>query len=568
MVIDIQDILTRLNKPARYLGNEINAVKKDFKKDTIKVVLAFPDLYEIGMSHLGFRILYGVLNKQDDIACERVFSPARDLENILRQESVSLFSLESKLPLKGFDILGFSLCYELNYTNALNILELAGLPLLSSERKDVFPLVIAGGNCCLNPEPVAEIFDLFVIGEAEEAILEITNIVREYKKNKENSQVKSDLLKKIAAVKGVYVPSLYNVEYFDSGSISKFYSKVSGDNAKIEKRFVADLNTSFYPLDWVVPYISIVHDRIGLEIMRGCPNKCSFCQARASFWPLRMRSKDTLMNFIDALYKNSGYEEISLLSLSTSDYPHIYELVKAIVDKFKDNAVGISLPSLRARSVVGDLVDCISKVKNTALTLAPEAGTERLRKFIGKNIDMRDLMLAVKKAKTLGYRKVKLYFMIGLPTETKKDLDGIIDLVGCISDEAKINITVSISNFVPKPHTSLQRVSFDTIDSIAHKLKYIKSEVYRRNRRVRVSVHDVYMSYLECILTRGDRRLTAVIIDAFKKGARFDSWYDEFSFNLWDEAFKINRIDPNFYCREIDPDERLPWGHINAIAHN
>lgn len=554
--VQFEEILSRVNKPARYLGNEINSVKKDFLPDTIKVALCFPDIYEVGMSYLGLRILYSLLNKQDDIACERIFLPDNDFIGVLKEMNIPLFSLESKTPLSKFDILGFSINYELNYPNILHILRLSDIPSKQNERIEKFPLIIAGGNCCLNPEPLADFFDLFVLGEAEEVILEIIDTIRDYKlSNNAASSTKKDLLCRLARIEGVYVPSLYKVEYYNSGWVKTFTPSFDDIPKQIKKRFIKNLDHAHYPTKWILPYISIVHDRIALEIMRGCPNQCAFCQAKNSFWPLRKRSIHTIVNLAKLLYESSGYEKISLLSLSTSDYPEIKELAQTLVGCFSDNGVSISLPSLKAKSIVSDLAQVLASIRKSALTFAPEAGTQGLRQLINKNFDVESFFEVLDNARKIGYRHIKLYFMIGLPTETKEDIDGIIDFASCISNKYKINFTISIANFIPKPHTPFQWLNMDTLESLKEKQVYIRNNTKHARRNLKIDFHDVYMSFIECLLARGDRRLSEVIIGVSN---------NDFDYNIWQQIMLSHKIDHQFYChRKNNSEDIFPWDYID-----
>jgi radical SAM family uncharacterized protein len=565
----LEDILLQVNKPARYTAGEWNSPKKDFEKACIKFALSFPDLYEVGMSNLGLRILYGILNNIPDVCCERVFPCDCDMENILRNKRMEIFSLESRRRLREFDIIGFSLGSELNYTNLLNILDLGGLPLEASLRDHNYPLVIGGGPCALNPEPLHEFFDLFVIGEAEDLILELVDTYRRYKEKFKAGKIsKEDLLFIFSQLEGVYAPSLYEATYNTTGAPEEFRAKVKGAPPKIKKRFVADLNSCFFPLEWLLPYIQIVHDRLTMEIMRGCPNSCRFCQARSQYFPLRLRDIKDILTLSSAVYKCTGYEEISLGGLSVSDYPGIEELLKGMTDLFRDKAVGISLPSIKPSAMVGGLSSLIAGTRKTGLTFAPEAGSERLRKIIAKDFDEGNLFRALEQAYLAGYQHVKLYFMIGLPQEEEKDLGAIIDLSTRVS-EARRKLTgmpgqvnISINTLIPKPHTPLQWLGMEDTESIKYKQDYLKNNI--RNRRLKLGFHNRYMSFLEGVLSRGDRRLSRVISCAFKKGARFDAWGQRFSFEKWRAAFEETGIDPLFYLKEKKEDGLLPWDFVDV----
>jgi radical SAM family uncharacterized protein len=545
-----QELLLSVMKPARYIGGEFGSVKKDLARADVKVCLCFPDTYEIGMSHLGMRLLYDVINKRDDSAAERVFSPWVDMEEKMRQQNIPLFSLETKTPVRDFDVLGFSLQYELSYTNVLNILSLAGIPLRSQDRDNSFPLVVAGGACALNPEPMADFMDCFVIGEAEEAIVEIIDVFKERKRS--GSRDKDLLLKKLSGIEGVYVPL-----YPPGGK-------------KVVKRFVKDPDKVLAIAHWVVPYIEIVHDRISIEIMRGCPHSCCFCQARASFYPLRILSADKIVEETLRLYRKTGYEDISLLSLSSSDHPGLKDIVERLVGEFRGKGVSISLPSLRAKGYVGELSQVLGATRKTSLTFAPEAGTERLRHFIRKHIDIDELFDVARRAYGAGYRLLKLYFMIGLPTETPQDLDGIVDLCVRLSrlkreiDGHPAQIHVSISNFIPKPHTLFQREPALPRNVLLEKQDYIRKRLKKYRGTIHPTFHDARTSFLEAVLARGDRRLGRVIEEAFRRGAKFDAWEDRLHFSAWKDAFEALAVDPDA-CVLPPKDGQAPcWDFIDT----
>ncbi len=565
----IEDILLQVNKPGRYIGREWNAPKKDFAKAEIKFALCFPDLYEIGMSNLGLRIIYGILNSLDGVVCERFFAPDCDMENVLRKNYLQIFSLESRKQLRDFDLVGFSLGYELGYTNVLNMLDLGAIPLESSLRGNEYPLIIAGGPCALNPEPMHEFFDLFVIGEAEEAILEIADAYRKLKHEfKANKISKQDLLVMLSHIEGVYAPSLYEVGYDPSGRVIEFKAKVKGACLKVKKRFVKDLDSAYFPSDWLVPYIQIVHDRISLEAMRGCPNTCRFCQARSQYFPFRHRSSKTILDLSRRLYARTGYEEIALTGLSVSDYPNIEELLGELICFFKPKGVGVSLPSLKPKTMVGNLSSLIATIKKTGLTFAPEAASDKLRGILGKNFDTKSFYNAIEQAYSLGWRHIKLYFMIGLPYEKNEDLDGIIDFSIYASQLRKkvgqpaAQVNISVNTLIPKPHTSFQWFKMENIESIKLKQEYLRKKM--RDRRLKMSMHNPYMSVLEGVFSRGDRRLSPVIAAAFRKGARFDAWGNHFVFERWQEAFLETKIDYNFYLQDKSKDELLPWDFIDV----
>ena len=557
----LSELLMQVQKPARYIGGEWNMVKKEWTADKVKVLLAFPEVYEVGMSYLGLKILYGILNKRDDCLCERVFSPWPDFEEILKKNKMSLFSLESRRAIKEFDIIGISLAWELNYTNCLNLLDLGGIPLKSSERGEEDPIVIAGGPACYNPEPMSEFIDAFVIGDGEEVVCELIDM---YKKGLD----RKELLKELAKTPGVYVPSLYEAAYNDDGTIKSFLPKEKDLRRKIQKRVVKDLDNSFYPTDQLVPYIQIVHDRIMLEIMRGCKHACKFCQAGTTYRPRRERSKETIVRIAKEAYSKTGYEEITLLSLSSGDHSHIKEIIEELNSEFKEKGVSVSVPSLRIEDSLSRLPALISQVKKTGLTFAPEAGSECLRKVISKNIDIEKLMEALRESYRSGWRRVKLYFMIGLPTEKEEDLEKIVKLLYRVSnlkreiDGKDAQVTASINAFVPRPHTPFQWEPMEPIDTLSRKKNFLRSGV--KSRMVEMDFNSFHMGYLEAVFARGDRRLSAVVHEAWRRGAKFDGWIEHFNFNLWLESFKEKSLDPDFYAsRRRDPDEILPWNFID-----
>jgi len=562
--MDIERLLENIQKPARYIGGEWNSVKKDFDSARVKVALCFPDAYEIGMSHLGLKILYHLLNEAKGVVCERVFMPWFDMQERLRKESALLFSLESKRPLSDFDIIGFSLEHELNYTNVLAMLSLSNIPLRSAERGAEYPLVIAGGICCVNPEPMADFFDAFFIGEAEEGILEIIEKITNYKLQiNPKSQIpnsKTQILKELSKIEGVYVPSFYDVKYNDDGAIKSFTPKDASVPAVIKKRIVKDFENAYYPIKQIVPFIQIVHDRISLEVMRGCPNKCKFCQATAVYFPVRLRSADKILELAEKTYQATGHDEISLVSLSTGDHPQILEIVRGLTDRFISRRVSISLPSLRAEDMLRSLPELISSIKKTGFTFAPEAGSQRLRDSLNKRLDITKLYDCAAQAAKNGWRRVKLYFMIGLPGETEEDLSQIKELVKNIPAQK----TVSVSYFVPKPHTDFETESMVDMESLKQKQEFLCRAL--KVKGVDLKWHDINMSFLEAVLSRGDRRASAVILRAYELGARFDSWKEGFNSQIWQKAFESSGIDPGFYLyRKKGQDEVMPWKHIQVL---
>ena len=537
------EILLSVTKPARYTGGEWNSVVKGDKGIDCRVALCFPDLYEVGMSHLGLKILYSILNDRNDVACERSFAPWHDMEKVMRENAIPLFSLETRRPLGKFDIVGFSLQYELSYTNILNMLDLSGIPLFSKGRDGSSPLIVGGGPCAFNPEPVADFFDCFIIGEAEEAILEVVDTVIE---NKKDGSGRRMLLEKLAALEGVYVPSIPK---------------------KIKKRFVADLEAAPFPEKPVVPFINIVHDRIQIEIMRGCKRACNFCQACAIYGPNRFRSPSKILSLAEKIYKNTGYDEISLLSLSSGDHPQIMEIVTSLTGAFKERAVGISFPSLRVEEMTSRFPLELTSGRHTGLTFAPEVGSDKMRRVINKNVPPEALKECAYQAFKNNWRRIKLYFMIGLPGEEDSDLDAIVDLAREISETKKkvdgrpADINAAISVFIPKPHTRFEREAMLPADEVYRRQRYIRAKA--RRTRVKFIFHDAKMSYLESVFARGDRKLSEAIYFAWKNGSRFDSWKENFDLERWIPAFRAAGIDPDRYSlRERGLNEELPWGFI------
>ena len=561
------DILHRVQKPARYIGGEFNSYNKDLSDIDIRYAFCFPDVYEVGMSHLGSKILYYVLNERKDTFCERAYAPWPDMEKEMRDNDILLYGLESKDPLNKFDFLGFTLQYEMSYTNILNMLDLSNIPIRASERGEEHPLVMCGGPCAYNPEPLYDIADFFVIGEGEEVIHEILDIYKEYK-----GKSKKEYLKRIGKLEGIYVPSLYEVKYKEDGTIESFKSIEEGIETKVRKRIINNFNENVFPDKLLVPYIEIVHDRITLETFRGCTRGCRFCQAGMIYRPVREKKVPKLLEQSESLIRNTGYDEISLVSLSICDYSDIQNLIFSLVNKYKDEKVGVSLPSIRIDSFSVDLIKEIQKVRKTGLTFAPEAGSQRMRDVINKGVTEENLMESAKSAFLAGWSTIKLYFMIGLPYETIEDVKGIGELAEKVVEEyykvpkeirkKGLKVTVSSSIFVPKPFTPFQWAAQDNMDSVREKIKVLKDTI--KKKQITYNYHESLVSYTEAIFARGDRRLCDVLVTAFKKGAKFDGWSEYFSFERWMESLEECGVDGDFYAlRERSYDEILPWDFID-----
>ncbi|NMB08687.1 MAG: TIGR03960 family B12-binding radical SAM protein [Tissierellia bacterium] len=562
-------VLKRVIKPARYIGMEINSIVKDFNNVDVKFAFAFPDIYEVGMSHLGLHILYNLLNEKEYIACERVFAPWVDMEEEMKKEEIPLFTLENREPIGNFDFVGFTLQYEMSYTNIVNMLHLGNIPILSKDREEEDPFIIAGGPCAYNPEPIADIIDFFVIGEGEEVILEILEKYREFKKT---SGTKLDFLKEVSQIQGVYVPRFYEIHYNKDNTIKEMVPILEDVPKTIEKRIVKDLDKVYFPEKLIIPYIETVHDRIPLEIFRGCTRGCRFCQAGIIYRPVREKSPEKLLDLAKKLVEETGYENISLTSLSSCDYSQLELLISQLIDRYEEDKIGVSLPSLRLDSFSIDILKKIEKVRKTGLTFAPEAGSQRLRDVINKGIDEKDLTTAVSYAFKEGWSTVKLYFMIGLPTETDEDVLGIKELGYKVKDmffilpkeerRGNLKITLSTSCFVPKPFTPFQWVGQDSIDEFYRKINLLRNSI--RDRKIVYNYHDPKLSYLEAVVARGDRKVGKAIIKAWEKGCKFDGWSEKFNYDLWIEAFEETGINGDFYAlRERDMEEVLPWDFIN-----
>jgi len=564
------EVLPFVRKPGRYLGNEWNSVRKTWNAAQVRMVFAFPDVYEIGMSHLGLQILYGLVNQHPQYLMERVFAPGVDLEELLRTKGIPLFSLESCRPLKDFDVVGFTLQYELSFTNILNMLDLAGIPLQSRNREASDPLVIAGGPGAFNPEPLADFIDLFLIGDSEESLPELLSRLQALKQEGANRQ---QVIFQMAQISGVYAPSLYQPVYAPDGRLQETAPDLEGIPGRVAKRLVKDLDEAYFPLRPIVPTVEVVHDRIMLEVLRGCTRGCRFCQAGTIYRPVRERSQKVLLNQAMQVYWATGHEEISLTSLSTADYSCVQPLTTKLLDLFQEHRVGISLPSLRVDAFSVDLAQEIQRVRRSGLTFAPEAGTQRLRDMINKGVTEEDLFNAAKKAFRAGWHSIKLYFMIGLPMEQNEDLDGIVSLAYRVlaigrrikretNQKKSPSVTISVSSFVPKAHTPFQWAAQDAIAELKRKQHYLKSRL--KDRGIEVKWHQSETSFLEGVFARGDRRLGRVLEIAWNKGCKFDSWQEHFKFETWMESFAEAGIDPHYYTRMIPLDEVLPWDHIDS----
>lgn len=564
----LEKLLVKVQKPGRYIGGELNSVVKRTEEAEVRFAFCFPDVYEVGMSHLGMKILYSQLNEIPYVWCERVFAPWGDMEQLMRQHGVALYALESGDPVSDFDIVGFTLQYELSYTNVLNMLDLAGIPLLVRDRSALSPLVVAGGPCACNPEPLADFVDLFFIGEGEEADGEVVALYREYKRKNGS---KEDFLRAAAQIPGIYVPSLYRVSYHDDGTI-RSVAPQHGAPATVKKRIMTDLDRSYFPDRFVVPCIEIVHDRTVAEVLRGCIRGCRFCQAGYLYRPFRTKSIDTIDRQCRSLCANTGYDEISLSSLSTSDYPGIDDLLDRLQLWTKSENTGVSLPSLRVDGFSMELMAKIRSVRRSGLTFAPEAGTQRLRDVINKNVTEEELLKTVNTAFRGGWTAVKLYFMIGLPTETMEDVEGIAQLAQTVVDAYYSNpdkprgkgvrISVGLSSFVPKAFTPFQWEPQDTVEMLQEKQRRLLGAI--RSRKISPGWNDADTSFLEAVFARGDRRLGAVLLHAWKNGCKMDGWKEYFSPPKWEEAFRACGADPAFYAnRRRAFDEVLPWDHID-----
>lgn len=566
------EILLKIEKPARYIGNEVNSVNKDPNEVDIRFAMCFPDVYEIGMSHLGIQILYDMFNQREDIYCERVYSPWIDLDKIMREEKIPLFTLESQRPVRECDFLGITLQYEMCYTNILQVLELSQIPLLAADRNEDCPVVIGGGPCAYNPEPLADFFDLFYIGEGETSYFALVDL---YKEMKAAGRTRREFLEAAAGVPGIYVPSLYSVTYNEDGTIQEFAPVKDGIPAAVEKQVVMNVTDTYYPSAPVVPYIKVTQDRVVLEIQRGCIRGCRFCQAGMLYRPTRERDIEMLKKYAYEMLKNTGHEEISLSSLSSSDYSKLEELVTYLIDEFGQKGVNISLPSLRIDAFSLDVMSKVQDVRKSSLTFAPEAGSQRMRNVINKGLTEEDILNGASQAFKGGWNKVKLYFMLGLPGETEEDIKDIARLADKIARSyyeipkeernGKCQITVSTSFFVPKPFTPFQWVRMNTMEEFLEKARIVNREVKDQlNRKsIKYNWHEAEVTILEGLLARGDRRVGKAILKAYENGALYDAWSETFHFEYWISAFEETGVDLAFYTdRERSADEILPWDFI------
>lgn len=556
-----KEVLPLVSRPAQYVGNEWNSIHKP-RSRAMRVALAYPDLYEVGMSHLGLSILYYLLNNLDGVLAERVYAPQVDMEKFLRDKAIPLFSLESHLPLRKFDIIGFTLPHELVLTNILNMIDLSRLPLLSQEREGDLPLIVAGGIGTLNPEPMADFIDAFIMGDGEEALPKLVRYYEKWKIEGKKSG-KGALLRGLARIEGVYVPSLYKVNYSCDGTVREISPVDESIPPRVKRQAVLDIDKTFFPTSPIVPYLDIVHERVTLELMRGCPRMCHFCQARAFYQLCRPRSPNTLTEIAVSSIKNTGYDEISLSSLSSGDYPYLEELVGNLRKRQELKNVSLSISSLHVDCFSITLLHELGKKKKTGITFAPEAGSPRLRRVLNKKFNEEDLFRVVSLLAKNGWRGLKLYFMIGLPTEGDEDLKGIGDLVRQVLKAScgKMKLRVSLSNFVPKAQTPFERKAMVGMDELSEKQRFLQGML--RNRNIKLSWHDRKAAFLEAALTRGDRRMGKVIHKAQKNGALFDGWSEHFKFHLWEEAFSECGIVPSFYAQRPRPEEEiLPWNHL------
>ena len=567
------DILMKIEKPARYIGGEVNAVVKDLQNVDIRFAMCFPDVYEIGMSHLGIQILYDMFNRRDDVWCERVYSPWVDLDKVMREEKIPLFALESQDLVRDFDFLGITIQYEMCYTNILQVLDLACIPLHAKDRTEEDPIVIGGGPCAYNPEPIAEFFDMFYIGEGETVYDELLDT---YKENKKNGGSRMDFLEKACQIDGIYVPMFYDVTYHEDGTIDQFFPVNKHAPSVIHKQVVMDVTNTTYPQAPIVPYIKVTQDRVVLEVQRGCIRGCRFCQAGMLYRPTRERDVETLKQYAYHMLKNTGHEEISLSSLSTSDYSELKELVTFLIDNFKNKGINISLPSLRIDAFSLDVMSQVQDIRKSSLTFAPEAGSQRMRNVINKGLTEEDIISGAGQAFEGGWNKVKLYFMLGLPTETEEDMEAIAVLADKVARRyyeipkdqrnGKCQITASSSFFIPKPFTPFQWAPMLNHEDYIERAAIVKHAFLNQlnKKSLRYNWHDAEVSVLEGVFARGDRKIASVIEEAYRMGCIYDSWSEQFDNDKWMRAFDNTGIEIGFYnLRERGEDEIFPWDFID-----
>ncbi|MFZ5945939.1 MAG: TIGR03960 family B12-binding radical SAM protein [Bacillota bacterium] len=568
------NILPNVEKPLRYLGDEWNVVKKSWDSVGLRTLFAFPDIYEVGMSHLGLGIIYHLVNERKDFLMERVFAPWSDMEGELKKHGLPLFSLESYKPIGDFDVIGFTLQYEMSFTNILNMLDLGRVPLLSSARGNEDPLIIAGGPCAYNPEPLADFIDVFVIGEGEEVTLELFDAVKRHKELRKGSIEREVLLEDLLKIKGLYLPRFYEVNYLSDGKVESIKPIHEDAPARIAKRYVKNLDEAYFPTRPIVPYLEVVHDRAMVEVLRGCTRGCRFCQAGILYRPVRERSPELLKEQAEELLRNTGYNEISLTSLSTSDYTCIEPVIKDLLDRYQEDGIGVSLPSLRVDSFSMNLANQVQRVRKSSLTFAPEAGSQRLRDVINKGVTEENLMEVTRFAFEKGWTKIKLYFMLGLPTETEEDLEGIADLalkVLNIGDQVRREnnikgpqptVTISVAAFVPKAHTPFQWVPQVNLEELREKQRYLRGKI--RNKRITYNYHDAEVAFMEAVFAKGDRRLGKALLKAWEMGCKFDGWSQFFKYQLWLEVMAAVGLDPQWYAyRHLAYEDILPWDHID-----